>query len=101
MFFFCFKQNKKNNVYPVNPSFTIKKWGRKGSKLYRHVFMVNTYMDMNFIAIATASQYTLRIVTKQLIQVQQGAMAVVITERSVFITDKLYGHSRRGFENNL
>ena len=23
---------------PVNPSFTIQKWGLKGSKLYRHVF---------------------------------------------------------------
>ena len=30
-------KNKKNNVYPVNPSFTIKKWGLRGSKLYRRV----------------------------------------------------------------
>ena len=26
---------------PVNPSFTIEKWGLKGSKLYRHVFVMN------------------------------------------------------------
>ena len=25
---------------PVNPSFTIQKWGLKGSKLYRHVFAI-------------------------------------------------------------
>ena len=24
----------------VNPSFTIQKWGLKGSKLYRHVFVM-------------------------------------------------------------
>ena len=27
---------------PVNPSFTISKWGLKGSKLYRRVFMMQT-----------------------------------------------------------
>ena len=27
-------RNKKNNVYPVNPSFTGSKWGLRGSKLY-------------------------------------------------------------------
>ena len=34
-----FLSRKKNNVYsaPVNPSFTIQKWGLRGSKLYRHV----------------------------------------------------------------
>ena len=26
---------------PVNPSFTIQKWGLRGSKLYRHVFVIN------------------------------------------------------------
>ena len=25
---------------PVNPSFTIQKWGLRGSKLYRHVFVM-------------------------------------------------------------
>ena len=25
---------------PVNPSFTIEKWGLRGSKLYRHVFVM-------------------------------------------------------------
>ena len=27
---------------PVNPSFTIYKWGLRGSKLYRHVFVMKT-----------------------------------------------------------
>ena len=26
---------------PVNPSFTIQKWGLKGSKLYRYVFVMS------------------------------------------------------------
>ena len=29
---------------PVNPSFTIEKWGLRGSKLYWHVFVM-TYKD--------------------------------------------------------
>ena len=28
---------KKNNVYPCKRSFTLKKWGLRGSKLYKHV----------------------------------------------------------------
>ena len=27
---------------PVNPSFTIKKWGLRGSTLYRHVFVMRS-----------------------------------------------------------
>ena len=37
----------RNNVYPVHPSFTTQKWGLRGSKLYRHVFVMqdgNTYV---------------------------------------------------------
>ena len=30
----------KNNVYPINPSFTIYKWGLRGSKLFRCVFVM-------------------------------------------------------------
>ena len=33
-------RNKKNNVYPVNPSYTIYKSILMGSKLYRHVFVM-------------------------------------------------------------
>ena len=33
-------RNKKNNVYLVNPSFAIQKWGLWGSTLYRHVFIM-------------------------------------------------------------
>ena len=29
---------------PVNPSFTIYKWGLKGSKLYRYVFLMVSYL---------------------------------------------------------
>ena len=37
-------RNKKNNVYPSKPQFYYIKVGFKGSKLYRHVFvMPNTY----------------------------------------------------------
>ena len=32
-------RNKKKKI-PVNPSFSLKKWGLRGSKLYRHVFVM-------------------------------------------------------------
>ena len=32
--------NKKNNVYPCKPLFYFIKVGFKGSKLYRHVFVM-------------------------------------------------------------
>ena len=34
-------RNKKNNVYPCKPQFYYIKVGLKGSKLYRHVFVMN------------------------------------------------------------
>ena len=38
----CFLAEIRNIMYtPVNPSFTIQKWGLRGSKLYRHVFMMD------------------------------------------------------------
>ena len=33
-------RNKKNNVYPCKPLFTILKWCLRGSKLYKHVFVM-------------------------------------------------------------
>ena len=37
----CFSAEIKKITYtPVNPSFTIQKWGLRGSKLYRHVFVI-------------------------------------------------------------
>ena len=37
----CFlSRNKKIMYTPVNPSFTIEKWGLRGSTLYRHVFVM-------------------------------------------------------------
>ena len=35
-------RNKKKLYTPVNPSFTILNWGIRGSKLYRHVFVMNS-----------------------------------------------------------
>ena len=35
-------RNKKNNVYPCKPQFYHIKVGFKGSKLYRHVFVMGT-----------------------------------------------------------
>ena len=37
-------RSMKNNVYPENPSFTTKKWGLRGSKLYRHVFVMEALL---------------------------------------------------------
>ena len=37
-------RNKKKNVYPCKPSFTIQKWGLRGSKLYRRVFVMKKIM---------------------------------------------------------
>ena len=37
-------RNKKNNVYPCKPQFYYIKVGFKGSKLYRHVFVMKTYV---------------------------------------------------------
>ena len=37
----CFLAEIRKIVYtPVNPSFTIQNWGLRGSKLYRHVFVM-------------------------------------------------------------
>ena len=33
-------RNKKNNVYPCKPQFYFMKWGLRGSKLYRYVFVM-------------------------------------------------------------
>ena len=36
-------RNKKHNVYPCKPQFYYIKWGLRGSKLYRHVFVMPNY----------------------------------------------------------
>ena len=41
------RRNKKNNVYPVNPRFTIYKWGLRGSKLYRYVFVIGIVISVS------------------------------------------------------
>ena len=37
-------KNKKNNIYPCKPGFTIEKWGLMGSKLHMRVFVMKTVM---------------------------------------------------------
>ena len=32
---------------PVNPRFTIQKWGLRGSKLYRHVYVIGTAVHLS------------------------------------------------------
>ena len=39
--FMSLSRNKKIMYTPVNPSFSIYKWGLRGSKLYRYVFVMN------------------------------------------------------------
>ena len=41
-------RNKKIIYTPVNPSFTIWKWGLRGSTLYRHVFGMLIILPMHF-----------------------------------------------------
>ena len=44
-------RNKKNNVYPCKPQFYFIKVGFKGSKLYRHVFvMYSPYLSPDILA---------------------------------------------------
>ena len=40
-------RNRKIMSTPINPSFTIKKWGLKGLKLYRHVFVMKCIKDLH------------------------------------------------------
>ena len=35
-------KNKRNNVYPVNPRFTVLKWGLRGSKLYWYIVVMSS-----------------------------------------------------------
>ena len=41
---FFWAEIRKNNVYPVNPSFTIFEWDLRGSKLYMYVFVMKCIM---------------------------------------------------------
>ena len=59
-------RNKKNNVYPCKPQFDFTEVGFKGSKLYRHVFMMffapvsvliscYSYVPLSFLSRTTLS----------------------------------------------
>ena len=41
-------RNKRNNVYPCKPQFYYIKVGLRGSKLYRHVFVMRNRQELNF-----------------------------------------------------
>ena len=41
-------KNKKITYTPINPSFTVKKWGLRGSKLYRHVFVMSAEISPRY-----------------------------------------------------
>ena len=41
-------RNKKNNVYPCKPQFYYIKWGLGGSKLYRHIFVMPSQVQIVF-----------------------------------------------------
>ena len=40
-------KNKKNNVYPCKPHFYYTEVGIKGSKLYRHIFVMRDLIDFH------------------------------------------------------
>ena len=50
-----FLSRKKKIIYtPVNPGFTIQKWGLRGSKFYRHVFpMLGTQQMLTHLCLAS------------------------------------------------
>ena len=43
-------RNKKNNVYPCKPQFYYIKWGLRGSKLYRRVFVMNVTLAWTYFS---------------------------------------------------
>ena len=43
-----FSKIRKIIYTPVNPSFAIKKWGLRGSKLYRYVFVMHFNITEDF-----------------------------------------------------
>ena len=55
-------RNKKNNVYPCKPQFYYIKVGSKGSKLYRHVFVmcISLYciLFINYIVLSESAWYS-------------------------------------------
>ena len=48
-------RNKKNNVYPCKPQFYYIKVGLRGSKLYRHVFVMSSLSSLmtNSLSVVT------------------------------------------------
>ena len=51
-------RNKKNNVYPCKPQFYYIKVGFKGSKLYRHVFVMRKKKLLQFVFISMNTMKT-------------------------------------------
>ena len=43
----CFRAKKRKNMYiPVNPSFTIYKWGVRGSGSHGHVIVMASFSEL-------------------------------------------------------
>ena len=51
---------------PVNPSFTIQKWGLRGSKLYRYVFVMPLHIFFDIAYEGKVIKTNLMIVSKSL-----------------------------------
>ena len=53
----CLSRNKKNNVYPCKPQFYYIKWGFRGSKLYRYVFVMLCHLLYFFFFFFILTEY--------------------------------------------
>ena len=51
-------RNKKNNVYPCKPQFYYLKWGLRGSKLYRHVFVMKSAKSVELRGLYTFGSFS-------------------------------------------
>ena len=49
-------RNKKNIVYPCKPQFYYIRWGLRGSKLYRYVFVMKCYTNKVATSLSETSQ---------------------------------------------
>ena len=57
-------RNNKNNVYPCKPQFYYIKWGLRGSKLYRYVFVMIYLVQNNLFS---GYSFYLKLCTKILV----------------------------------
>ena len=77
-------RNKKNNVYPCKPQFYYIKVGLRGSKLYRHVFVMlvcrhiwSVYMEFIWSCRAFSSQFAVGMISYARKTIIQGYFIVI------------------------